>query len=176
MDPTIGIVIWGILATVGGILNWYRSDRLYKQTQVAKDSTIELLRAEVDRLKQITPFRAHQELMGQKGWYETLLSKSQEAIDELTDELAGQGAVGALTEEQLKLAEEQRADLEKEVKRLRGNIERVPDIFAAINTSSGGLEAVLLNYRRRGLFGHSVVDPTPLLPPSKQNKKSLEED
>ena len=168
---TIGAVVWGILATVGGILNWFRGDKLYKLAVDAKNAKIDLLSAEVERLKQITPFRAHQELVGQKEYYEDLLSKAQEALDQLVRELAVTEAVGA---EQLKLAEEQKATLEEEVARLRDALGRVPNLLADINSSSSGLEAVLVNYRRRGLFGVSVVDP--IQPPSKQNKKSLEDD
>ena len=90
MEPsiTIAVVVWGILVTTAGILNWFRGDKLYKQAVEAKDAKIDLLSAEVERLKQITPLRSHQELVGQKEYYEYLLSKSQKAIDELGHELA----------------------------------------------------------------------------------------
>ena len=147
---TIGVVVWGILVTVGGILDWFRGDKLYKQSLVAKDAKIDLLSAEVERLKQISPSRAHEELLGEKEYYESILlrkqriiSDAEKVIDRLGEEVLAKGIERTLTAEELKLVEEEKAALEEEVERLRTSLNRVPDMFASITSSSSALESTL---------------------------------
>ena len=147
---TIGVIVWGILATVGGILNWVRGDKIYQRAVEAKDAKIDLLSAEVERLKQISPSGAHEELLGQKEYYESILLKKQriisdaeKVIDRLGEEVLAKGIARTLTAEELKLVEEKKAALGEEVKRLRNSLNRVPDMFANINSSSSALESTL---------------------------------